>query len=254
MTKTIFITGASSGFGQASAELFAEHGWQLILAARRVDRLEALAKKLKTKTHIIQLDVRDRDAVNSAFAQLPDDFKNIDVLLNNAGLALGREAAQLSDVDDWETMVDTNIKGLMYCTHAALQNMTAQNKGHIINIGSIAATNPYPGGHTYGASKAFVKQFSRNLRCDLLGTPIRVSLVEPGLTHTEFSLVRFKQDEQKEAAIYEGTTPLTAQDIANSVYWIVTQPAHVNICTVELMPTCQANGPMATHREPRKSS
>lgn len=252
MTNTIFITGASSGFGQAAAEVFASHGWQLVLAARRVDRLETLAKTLNVKTHIIQLDVRDRAAVEHAFKTLPAEFKNIDVLLNNAGLALGREPAHQADVDDWDTMVDTNIKGLMYCTHAALQNMTAQNKGHIINIGSIAATNPYPGGHTYGASKAFVKQFSRNLRCDLLGTPIRVSLVEPGLTHTEFSLVRFKQDAQKEAAIYEGTTPLTAQDVANSVYWIATQPAHVNICTVELMPTCQANGSMAIHREPRK--
>lgn len=252
MTNTIFITGASSGFGQAAAEVFASHGWQLVLAARRVDRLEALAKKLKVKTHIIQLDVRNRAAVEHAFKTLPPEFSHIDVLLNNAGLALGREPAHQADVDDWDTMVDTNIKGLMYCTHAALQNMTAKNKGHIINIGSIAATNPYPGGHTYGASKAFVKQFSRNLRCDLLGTPIRVSLVEPGLTHTEFSLVRFKHDAQKEAAIYEDTTPLTAQDVANSVYWIATQPAHVNICTVELMPTCQANGPMAIHREPRK--
>lgn len=252
MTKTIFITGASSGFGQASAEVFAEHGWQLVLTARRVDRLEALAKKLNTKTHIIELDVRDRNAVNNAFEQLPTDFKNVDVLLNNAGLALGRESAHLADIDDWDTMVDTNIKGLMYCTHAALQNMTVQNKGHIINIGSIAATNPYPGGHVYGGSKAFVKQFSRNLRCDLLGTPIRVSLVEPGLTQTEFSLVRFKHDAKKEAAIYEGTTPLTAQDVANSIYWIATQPSHVNICTVELMPTCQANAALAIAREPRK--
>jgi len=252
MTKTIFITGVSSGFGQASAEIFAEHGWQLVLAARRRDRLETLAKKLNVKTHIIELDVRDRNAVERTFKELPTEFKNIDVLFNNAGLALGRESAPLADVDDWDTMVDTNIKGLMYCTHAALQNMTAQNKGHIINIGSIAATNPYPGGHIYGASKAFVKQFSRNLRCDLLGTPIRVSLIEPGLTRTEFSLVRFKQDAEKEASIYEGTTPLTAQDIANTVYWIATQPPHVNICNVELMPTCQANAALAIHREPRK--
>lgn len=252
MAKTIFITGASSGFGQACATLFAEHGWQLILAARRYDRLQTLARTLHTPTHLIELDVRDPSAVNRAFAQLPDSFQSIDVLLNNAGLALGREPAHVADMEDWETMVDTNIKGVMYCTHAALQHMTSRNEGHIINIGSIAATNPYPGGHVYGASKAFVKQFSRNLRCDLLGTPIRVSLVEPGLTHTEFSLVRFKQDAQKEAAIYEGTTPLQAEDVANAVYWIATQPAHVNICTVELMPTCQANGPMAIYRNPEK--
>jgi NADP-dependent 3-hydroxy acid dehydrogenase YdfG len=248
--KTIFITGATSGFGEACAKLFAQNGWQLILAARRTEKLTQLQTQLTTltKVHTITLDVRDRNAVTHSFNNLPPEFAPIDVLLNNAGLALGRDPAHQSDLNDWQIMVDTNIYGVMYCSHAALPNMLKHNHGHIINIGSIAATNPYPGSHVYGASKAFVKQFSRNLRCDLVGTGIKVSVIEPGLSRTEFSLMRFNHDIHKEASLYADTYPLSADDIAASVYWVATQPNHVNITTVEIMPTCQANGPMVIAR------
>ena len=246
MAKTILITGATSGFGKACAEYFAAQGWQLILTGRRTERLEALQQKLGTAVRqVITLDVRDRDQVFDKLGNLT----SIDVLLNNAGLALGLEPSWDVHIDDWETMVDTNIKGLMYCTRAILPQLVNQNRGHIVNIGSTAGTWPYPGGNVYGGTKAFVQQFSRNLRCDLLGTKVRVSLVAPGMAESEFSNVRFKGDDTQAAKVYQGTESLQPEDIAETVFWIVNRPAHVNINAIELMPVDQAWGPFAVHRE-----
>lgn len=249
MAKTIFITGATSGFGEACARLFAQNGYKLILTGRRSDRLEKLRRDLAADTHIITQDVRDKEAVQNDIANLPEGFKDIDVLVNNAGLALGLGPAHEADLDQWETMVDTNIKGLMYCTRYILPGMVESNQGHIINIGSIAGNWPYPGGNVYGATKAFVKQFSHNLRTDLLGTKIRVTNIEPGLAETEFSVVRFNGDKKKAAKFYEGTEPLTAENIADIVLWVTTQPTHVNINRIEVMPVCQSCGPLAINRE-----
>jgi len=249
MAKTIFITGATSGFGEACARLFAKNGYKLILTGRRSDRLEKLRRDLAADTHIITQDVRDKEAVQNDIANLPEGFKDIDVLVNNAGLALGLGPAHEADLDQWETMVDTNIKGLMYCTRYILPGMVESNQGHIINIGSIAGNWPYPGGNVYGATKAFVKQFSHNLRTDLLGTKIRVTNIEPGLAETEFSVVRFNGDKEKAAKFYEGTEPLTAENIADIVLWVTTQPTHVNINRIEVMPVCQSCGPFAINRE-----
>lgn len=247
---TIFITGASSGFGAACSRSFARPGNRLILAARRIDPLLQMQEELAQvcDTHIIPLDVRDREAVQGAIASLPERFRGIDVLLNNAGLALGLEPAHKVDLEDWEIMVDTNIKGLMYCTRFVLPGMVARNRGHIVNIGSTAGAWPYPGGNVYGGTKAFVTQFSRNLRCDLLGTRLRVTCIQPGMAETEFSQVRFKGDEQRAAGVYAGAEPLTAEDIAETVAWVVDRPAHVNINTLELMSINQTWGPLAVHR------
>jgi len=249
--KTIFITGASSGFGAACARIFGKQGNRLILAARRVESLEDFKMGLdgKAEVHIIKLDVRDREEVRSAVENLPDDFKDVDVLINNAGLALGLEPAHKVNLDDWETMVDTNIKGLMYCTRFILPGMVKRNRGHIVNIGSVAGNWPYPGGNAYGGTKAFVKQFSLNLRCDLLGTNVRVTCIEPGMAETEFSKVRFKGNEESAAKVYQGTKPLVAEDIAETVEWVVSRPAHVNINELELMCVDQAWSPFAVHRE-----
>ncbi len=250
MGQTIFITGASSGFGAACARIFAHSDNRLILTARRVDPLIQLQQELSgtDEVHIIPLDVRDREAVQGAVAHLPEAFREIDVLINNAGLALGLEPAHQVDLDDWETMVDTNIKGLMYCTRLILPGMVARSRGHIVNISSTASNWPYPGGNVYGGSKAFVTQFSRNLRCDLLGTGVRVTCIQPGMAETEFSTVRFKGDGDKAGKVYEGTDPLTAEDIAETVQWVVNRPARVNINTLELMSIDQAWGPFAIHR------
>ncbi len=249
--KTIFITGASAGFGAACARIFAEEGNRLVLSARRSDPLLALQRELSDKAdvHIIPLDVRDRQAVKGAVESLPEHFSNIDVLINNAGLALGLEPAHRVDLDDWETMVDTNIKGLMYCTRLILPGMVARNCGHIINLGSVAGSWPYPGGNAYGATKAFVEQFSLNLRCDLLGTKVHVTCIQPGMAETEFSKTRFKGDDKKAAQVYSGTEALTAEDIAETIHWVVNRPAHVNINTLELMSVDQAWGPFAINRK-----
>jgi len=245
MAKTILITGATSGFGKACAEYFAEQGWRLILVGRRTDRLEALQQQLGASVRdIITLDVRDRQQVFEKLGSLSD----IDVLLNNAGLALGLEPSWEVDIDDWETMVDTNIKGLMYCTRTILPKLVDQNQGHIVNIGSTAGSWPYPGGNTYGGTKAFVQQFSRNLRSDLIGTKVRVSLVAPGMAESEFSNVRFKGDDEQAEKVYQGTESLQPKDIAETVFWIVNRPAHVNINAIELMPVDQAWGAFAVHR------
>ena len=248
---TIFITGASSGFGAACARIFAVNGNRLVLTARRIDPLLKLQEELAPHAdiHIIPLDVRDREAVQGAVERLPERFRAIDILINNAGLALGLEPAHQVDLDDWDTMVDTNIKGLMYCTRLILPGMVERNRGHIVNIGSTAGAWPYPGGNAYGGTKAFVTQFSRNLRCDLLGTRVRVSCIQPGMAETEFSQVRFKGDDDKAASVYQGTEPLTAEDIAETVRWVTSQPPHVNVNTLELMSIDQAWGPFAINRK-----
>ncbi len=250
MSKTILITGATSGFGKASAELFRLNGWKLILTGRRSDRLFELREKLgPAGVHVAVFDVRNRQQVQDMVQGLPEEFRDVDILLNNAGLALGLGPAQATDLDEWETMVDTNIKGLLYMTRLLLPGMVARGRGHIINIGSIAASWPYPGGNAYGATKAFVQQFSRNLRADLHGTGIRVTNIEPGLAESEFSVVRFGGDKEKAAKVYEGTEPLRPVDIAEIIYWTATQPAHVNINCLEVMPVCQSWGNFAVSRK-----
>ena len=248
--KTIMITGATSGFGAACAKLFASHGWQLILTGRREERLKELQQQLggSAKIHYCCFDVGDRQAVEAAFDQLPEAFQPIDVLINNAGLALGLEPAQNTNLDDWDNMVNTNVKGLMYCTRIALPKMTQRGSGYIINIGSVAGNWPYPGGNVYCATKSFVRQFSLALRADLLGTGVRVTNIEPGNAETEFSMVRFAQDKTKAEKVYENMQPMTADDIANTIWWLVNTPEHVNVTTLEIMPTQEANGPMAFYR------
>ncbi len=246
---TVLITGASSGFGQACAEKYSEHGHKVILAARRGDRLKVLAESLGNNACHIDLDVRDREAVTNIISKIPDGFREIDILVNNAGLALGLGGAQDADLDEWDTMVDTNIKGVMYLCRTLLPGMIERGGGHVVNLGSVAASWPYAGGNTYGASKAFVHQFSRNLRVDLQGTNIRVTNVEPGMSETEFSVVRFGGDEAKAGEVYEGMKPLSAVDVAEIIYWTTTLPAHVNINRIEIMPTTQTWAGFAVHRE-----
>ena len=247
--RTVLITGATAGFGTAIARRYAALGARLILSGRRADRLAELKAELGVPCHTLVLDVRDRDAVFAAIQSLPADFADIDVLVNNAGLALGLEGAHQTDIRDWDTMIDTNIKGLCYLTRCILPGMVDRNRGHIINMGSIAGTYPYPGGNVYGATKAFVKQFSRNLLTDLNHTKVRVTNIEPGLSESEFSVVRFHGDKDKADAVYKGTEPLRPVDIAEIVHWVTSVPAHVNINTVEVMPVCQSCGPLAIHRD-----
>jgi 3-hydroxy acid dehydrogenase / malonic semialdehyde reductase len=245
----VLVTGASAGFGAAIARRFIRDGAKVIAAGRRWERLEALQEELGSALLPVTLDVRQREAVDAAIAELPAEFAAIDVLVNNAGLALGLEPAQRADLDDWDAMIDTNIKGVVYCTRAVLPGMVARDRGHIVNLGSIAAEFPYPGGNVYGGTKAFVRQFSLNLRADLLGTAVRVTDVEPGMCGgTEFSNVRFKGDDAKVSSIYAGTDPLTAEDIADTVHWVTSRPPRVNINTISLMPVCQAFGPLAIKR------
>lgn len=248
--KTILITGASSGFGEACARIFSKPGNRLILIARRYEKLEMLQNEIGNScaVHIIALDVRDRIKVEAAISSLPQEFASIDVLVNNAGLALGLEPAYEVDLEDWEVMVDTNIKGLMYFTRFVLPGMVSRNCGHVVNISSTAGSWPYPGGNVYGGTKAFVNQFSRNLRADLLGTKVRVTCIQPGMAETEFSNVRFKGDESSAKKVYEGTRPMTAADIAEAVCWVVQRPEHLNINSIEMMPVDQSWGPLAVHR------
>jgi 3-hydroxy acid dehydrogenase / malonic semialdehyde reductase len=236
----VFITGASAGIGAAVARRFASIGSHLILAARRVDRLGALVTELGVPAHLLELDVRDRSAVERAIADLPAAFADVTVLVNNAGGALGLEPFHEAHVEDWETMVDTNIKGVLYITRALLPGMTRRDRGHIINVGSVAGTYPYPGGNVYGATKAFVEQLSLNLRADLAGRRVRVTNIEPGMVETEFSLVRFKGDEEKANAVYKGFPPLRAEDVAEAIFWCATLPEHVNINRLEMMSVMQS--------------
>ena len=253
MINTVFVTGASSGFGAAVARRFAADGARVVATARRVDRVEALKSEFGPRILPLALDVRDRPAVAAAVAALPAEFAAVDVLVNNAGLALGLNPAQDADLDDWDQMIDTNCKGLVYCTRAILPGMVARRRGHVINLGSVAGTYPYPGGNVYGGTKAFVHEFSLNLRSDLHGTGVRVTCVEPGMADTEFSLVRFSGDKGKADNVYTGMQPMTADDIAESIHWAATMPQHVNVNTVELMPTAQSFAPFQVARESRES-
>jgi 3-hydroxy acid dehydrogenase/malonic semialdehyde reductase len=248
--KTALITGATSGFGEATARQFANNGWRVIITGRRQQRLDTLQQTLGgvDKVHTCCFDISDRQAVETALQSLPEKFADIDVLVNNAGLALGLEPADKTNLDDWETMVDTNIKGLMFITRKVLPKMRERNQGYIINIGSVAGNWPYPGGNVYGATKAFVKQFSLSLRADLLGSAVRVTNLEPGIAETEFSLVRFKDDQGLSDQVYQNTIALSAEDIANTIWWLVNTPPHVNVTTMEVMPTQQATGPLAIYR------
>jgi 3-hydroxy acid dehydrogenase/malonic semialdehyde reductase len=249
--RTVFVTGASTGFGAAIARRFASEGARVVASARRADKLADLASELGSGVHALELDVRDRAAVERAVTELPAEFAEIDILVNNAGLALGLGPAQLADLDDWDQMIDTNCKGLAYCTRAVLPSMVRRGSGHVINMGSIAATYPYPGGNVYGGTKAFVRQFTLNLRSELHGTGVRASCIEPGMVGgTEFSVVRLGGDQEKADAVYQGMEALTADDIAEAVYWATSLPPHVNINTIELMPVAQSFAPFQVYRQP----
>jgi 3-hydroxy acid dehydrogenase / malonic semialdehyde reductase len=235
------ITGASSGFGAALTRRFAAEGHRVVAVARRGDRLDALSAEYGERILPVVLDVRARADVERVLTSLPADFAAVDCLVNNAGLALGMAAVPAASVDDWETMIDTNCKGLMYATQALLPGMLERKRGHIVNIGSVAGSHAYVGGNVYGASKAFVHQFSANLRSDLHGTGVRVTCIEPGLcSGTEFSDVRFHGDTARAAAVYTGMQPLMAEDVADAVQWAVSVPAHVNVNRIELMPVAQS--------------
>jgi NADP-dependent 3-hydroxy acid dehydrogenase YdfG len=244
---TVLVTGATSGFGEATAERFAAEGARLIVAGRRTDRLDALVRRVGVPALALPLDVRDRAAVERAVAGLPAAFAAVDVLVNNAGLALGIEPAHRASLDDWERMIDTNVRGLAVLTRLLLPGMVERGRGHVVNVGSVAGSYPYPGGNVYGATKAFVHQFSLNLRADVVGTGVRVTSVEPGMAETEFSLVRLG-DEDRARQVYEGLTPLAAADVADAIVWAVTRPAHVNVNVIELMPSAQAFSPFAVTR------
>lgn len=249
MARTVLITGATAGFGAAMARLFVEAGDRVIGTGRRADRLEQLDRELGSPFLPLAFDVSDRTAVETALGGLTDPWREIDILVNNAGLALGTEPEWEADLDDQQTMIATNCSGLVAVTRLVLPGMVERRRGHVVNIGSIAGTSPYPGGNVYGATKAFVAQFSRNLRIDLVGTNVRVTNIEPAAAETEFSLVRFKGAAERAAAVYQGFQPLTADDVAQAVLWACDQPPHVNISRIELYPTAQAAGGLVVHRE-----
>lgn len=243
--KIAFITGASSGIGKATAITLAREGAKLILVARRKYRLQELAKELKNKFNsevkTVALDVRSYKAVSSEIKKLPKAWQQIDILVNNAGLSRGLDKVQESKILDWEEMVDTNIKGLLYCTQLILPQMVKRNSGHVVNLGSIAGHFTYPGGNVYSATKFFVNSFSQGLRMDLLGTDIRVTSIDPGLVETEFSLVRYRGDKEKSKKPYEGLDTLKSEDIADTILYALTRPKHVNIQELIIMPTAQAS-------------
>lgn len=248
--KTILVTGATAGFGAAFARRFIRDGHRVIATGRRAERLESLRTELGDRLHIAAFDMRDTQAVAGFVAGLPEGWREIDVLVNNAGLALGLSPAWEASLDEWDQMIDTNIRGLVHMTRAILPGMVARNNGLIINLGSIAGEYPYPGGNVYGGTKAFVRQFSLNLRADLVGLNVRVTDIEPGLVGgSEFSAVRFGGDVEKAAAVYAGTQPLMPEDIAETAAWLVSLPPHVNINTIEMMPTCQASAALAVRRK-----
>ncbi len=249
MSLTVFVTGASAGFGRAITQRLVQDGHRVIAAGRRRERLDALAAELGASVLPFTLDVTDAAAVAALPAALPEAWRRVDVLVNNAGLALGMDPSFRANLSDWDTMVATNVTGLMHMTRALLPGMVERDTGHVINLSSTAALYPYPGGHVYGASKAFVTQFSLNLRADLVGTGVRVTDLEPGLVGgTDFSTTRFHGDSDKAAAVYAGLTPLNPLDIAEAVSWVIGLPAHVNINRLEMMPICQASGALALKR------
>lgn len=240
MTKTALITGATSGFGAAAAELFVQAGWRVIATGRRAERLQSLVDTLGAdKVHAAVFDIRDAAAMDAALAALPEDFRGIDLLVNNAGLAQGTAPAQQALLSDWQTMIDTNVTALVTLTHRLLP-LLVERKGAIINISSVAGVYPYPGGNAYGGSKAFVSQFSLGLRSDLHGTGVRVTTIEPGMAETEFTLVRTHGDQAASQKLYDGAQPMTAEDIARTILWVATLPPHLNINRLELMPVTQS--------------
>ncbi|HEX6924336.1 MAG TPA: SDR family oxidoreductase [Longimicrobiaceae bacterium] len=248
---TVLVTGASSGIGEATARAFAAAGARLILSARRVDRLQTLATEFAerhgTETHIVKLDVRDAGVVTRKLEDLPPEWAAIDVLVNNAGLSRGLDRIHEGSIADWDEMIDTNVKGLLYVTRAVVPGMVERGKGHVINIGSIAGHEVYPGGAVYCATKHAVRAITQGLRIDLLGTGVRVTSIDPGMVETEFSIVRFHGDRERAARVYEGMQPLTAEDIADAIVYAATRPAHVNVDEVMVMATAQA-GATRVHR------
>lgn len=248
-SETVFLTGASAGFGVAIARRLAASGARLILVARREERLRALADELDTPCHVFPCDMRDREGLQAGIDALPAEFANVTCVINNAGLALGLEKAQDAKIEDWETMVDTNIKGVLYATRALLPGMIERGRGYVIQLGSVAGNWPYPGGHVYCGTKAFVRQFSLAMRSDLLGTGVRVTNIEPGMAESEFSEVRFKGDGDRAADVYRGIEALQPEDIADTIAWCLERPPHVNINSIELMATQQALGGFETYRE-----
>lgn len=246
-TRTLLVTGASAGFGAATARRFASAGWQVIATGRRAERLDALKAELGEAVHVACFDLRDEAAMHAALAALPERFRGIDVLVNNAGLAQGTEPAQAALLSDWKTMIDTNVTALATLTHALLPTLIAR-KGAIINLSSVAGVYPYPGGNVYGGTKAFVSQFSLGLRSDLHGTGVRVTAIEPGMAQTEFTLVRTHGDQVASDALYAGADPITAEDIAETIYWVATLPPHLNVNRLELMPTSQSVAGFRVHR------
>ena len=253
MKHTVLVTGATAGFGEATARRFLANGHQVIALGRRVERLEALKSSLpddqQKRLLTLSVDVCDSEKVDHLASTLPPEFSQVSVLVNNAGLALGLEPAHQAFLSDWDRMIDTNIKGLVHMTRAFLPGMVERKRGHIINLGSVAANYPYPGGNVYGGTKAFVQQFSLNLRADLIGTPVRVTCVEPGMcSGTEFSNVRFKGDDDKAGKVYSGVTALSADDVAEAIFWSANLPSHMNINVVELMPVQQAFNAFNIHR------
>lgn len=249
MTKTILVTGATSGFGAAIARKFAGAGWKVVVTGRRAERLQPLVDEFGAdRIHAAVFDIRDLDAMSQAIAALPEKFRGIDALVNNAGLALGTAPAQRADLAQWRQMIDTNVSALAALTHALLPTLI-ERKGAIVNISSIAATYPYTGGNIYGATKAFVTQFSLGLRSDLHGTGVRVTSIEPGLAETEFTLVRTRGDQAASDRLYEGAHPIVAEDIAETVYWVATLPPHLNVNRLEVMPVSQSFAGFQIHRD-----
>jgi NADP-dependent 3-hydroxy acid dehydrogenase YdfG len=243
------ITGASAGFGAAMARKFVQTGHRVIAAARRTERLDALAKELGKNLLPVGLDVSSKSSIDAALASLPADWQDIDVLINNAGLALGLEPAHEAHLSDWDTMIATNCTGLVTITRALLPRMVARGAGLVINLGSVAGAYPYPGGNVYGATKAFVDQFTLNLRADLVGTGVRATNIAPGMSGgTEFSNVRFKGDDAAAAKVYQGAMALTPEDVAEAAWWVANLPPHVNINGIEMMPTCQGFSPFTIKR------
>ena len=248
MTRIAFITGATSGFGAAAARIFVADGWKVVATGRRAERLQSLVDELGAQhVHPAAFDVRDESAMRAALAALPDGFRGIDLLVNNAGLAQGTKPAQQASLDDWNTMIDTNVRALVTLTHALLPTLV-ERRGAVVNVSSTAATYPYAGGNVYGGTKAFVSQFSLGLRADLHGTGVRVTALEPGMAETEFTLVRTHGDQAASDSLYHGARPMTAEDIARTIHWIATLPPHLNINRLEMMPVSQSFAGFQVHR------
>ncbi len=247
--RLALVTGATSGIGLACARRLVGAGARVVAAGRRAERLAALAAELGPAVHPLPLDVRDLPGLPAALARLPAGWTDLDVLVNAAGLALGLEPAPRASLEQWETMISTNCAGLVALTRHVLPGMVARGRGHVVNLGSVAGTFPYPGGNVYGATKAFVRQFTMNLKADLVGTPLRVTCIEPGMVETEFSVVRFAGDEEKAAQVYRGMQPLAADDVADAILYCVTRPPHVDVTVMELFPVAQGPGAFAVHRD-----